>query len=64
MNSLTDAKKLFETAGHKVTNFVGYEFLVGKDKFTLASDILFRNGQPISKQELIDLTKRKQNESE
>lgn len=62
MNSLTDAKKLFQTAGHKVTNFVGYEFMVGKDRFTLASDVVYRNGQPLSKQELIQLTKGKPNE--
>lgn len=59
MNSLTDAKKLFEAAGHKVTNFVGYEFMVGEDRFTLASDIVSVNGAPVSKQELIELTKRK-----
>jgi hypothetical protein len=53
MNDLCDLRKLFESNNIKVSSFTGYSITTGKDVWSLAHGIFYKNGLPVVEKELV-----------
>jgi hypothetical protein len=65
MHTLSNLKKFFETNGLKIKEFGGWYLDVAdrndgrkKDRWTLVSDIIYKNNEPIVEKDLIDSFKK------
>ncbi len=66
MNTLKDLQKLFEDNGVTVVEHAGWYLITKsltdgrkKDRWSLAFDIFYKNGEPIVEKELVDSFKPK-----
>jgi hypothetical protein len=58
MHNLSELKDLFLEKGHKIKEYMGWYLIIGKDRYTMANDVIYLNKQPISKKELIAKIKK------
>lgn len=59
MNSISDLKKLFNDNGMPVDESHGWYLISGKDKYTIDSEVVYKNNEPISKKDLLAFVKKK-----
>lgn len=59
MHSLMDLKELAIQQGFKVKKSGGWFLDIGRDRYTMLSDVYYLNNKPITKKELLAKFKKK-----
>ena len=52
MNDLIDLEKFFTSCGYKVSENLGYSLKIGKDTWTMAHGVYYKNLVPVTEKEI------------